>query len=74
MIRFEKYERLKSKFEDKGELESFRWLVLPPPPFEFGKTFGTFEEQIKTYKKNVELVYGKSWDEMDVWIDYQKHK
>jgi len=74
MIRIEKFEKLKNKFKDKGELESFYWLVPPPPPFEFGKTFGTYEEQIETYKKIIETVYGKDWDEIDTWIDYRNYK
>jgi hypothetical protein len=74
MIVINKFEKLKEKFEDKGELDAFHWLVLSPPPFEYGKTFGTREEQIKTYRKIIESVYGEGWDEMSTYIDYQKHR
>jgi hypothetical protein len=74
MITVEKYEKLRDKFKEKGDLEGFYWLVVPPLPFEYGKTFGTYEEQVETYKNIVETVYGKDWDEMSVWIDHQNYK
>ena len=74
MVIIDKFEKLKEKFKDKGELDAFYWLVLPPPPFEYGRTFGTREEQIETYRKIIEDVYGKNWDEMNTWIDYQNYK
>lgn len=73
-MRHKKYENLRQKFIDKGNIEAFKWLVPEPIPFEFGKTFGTYEEQVETYFKIVEKVYGKEWDEMDIWIDHQNYR
>lgn len=70
-----KFEDLKEKFKDKGMYpQEFHWLVLTPPPFEYGKTFGNLKEQREAYKRIVEKVYGEGWDEMSVWIDYQNYK
>jgi hypothetical protein len=74
MIRIEKYEKLRDKFIEKNDLEGFYWLVSSPIPFEYNKTFGTYEEQIETYKKIVENVYGKEWDEMSTYIDHQNYR
>ena len=74
MIAFKKFEDLKQKFIDKGDLQAFGWLVLPPPPFDNSRLMGSYEENIKSYSKVVEKVYGEHWDEMSVWIDHQNYK
>lgn len=71
---FPLYRQVLEKFIDKGHLDAFHWLVLTPPPFIFGRTMGTHEEQLEFYINAVNLVYGKNWDEMNTWIDYQQYK
>lgn len=73
-MRHHKYENLKNKFEDKGRLQDFYWLVLSPPPLDNSRLIGTFDENVKTYYKTVEKVFAGDWDYWNTWIDYQNYK
>jgi len=68
------YKHLRDKFEEKGLLQEFYWIVLAPAPFLFNKTIGTLDEQKKAYANAVRKVYHKEWESWNTWIDYQTHK
>lgn len=70
----EKFKKVRDKFIDKGMIQEFDWLVLPPPPFDNSRLIGTVEENIRTYYKCIEKVYGEGWDYWNTWIDYQNYK
>lgn len=69
-----KYESLKNKFSDKGLLQDFYWLVLPPPLFDNSRLMGTVQQNIESYYECVEKVYGEEWDYWNTYIDYQNYK
>jgi hypothetical protein len=65
------YQRLREKFEDKGEEQAFYWFVLSPLPYDPSRLI---EPSRAVYDEIVEKVYGEQWDYWNTWIDYQKHK
>ena len=69
-----KYQQLREKFKDKGMLQEFHWLVLPPPPYDPSRLMGTPEDNFECYLKAVEECYYEEWDNWSIWIDFQKHK
>lgn len=68
------YKHLRDKFEEKGLLQEFYWVVLAPAPFVPNKTIGTLDEQKRIYVDAVKQVYHKEWESWNIWIDYQIHK
>ena len=71
------YNTLKEKFFDKGYSLEFNYLVCSAPPFDpccRTLSFITIDEALEIWKESIKNVYGKEWEEWDIWIDHQKHK
>jgi len=68
------YDSLYQKFLDKGMLEYFYYLVVPPAPFDNTRLLGKEIENRISYLKIIQEVYGPEWEYWNTWIDYQQHK
>ena len=69
------YDKLKEKFEDKGDLQGFYLIVPSPPLFIFNPVFlGTPKQQFDSYKEAVQSIYGEEWDYWNTYIDHQNYK
>lgn len=71
------YNTLKEKFLDKGYSLEFHYLVCPAPAFDpCCNTLSLIprDKALEIWQESVKKVYGKEWEEWDIWIDHQKHK